>query len=342
MREKCTRILLSAAVACGSALGVGAQSADLEAAVFLSNMPAGLQALQERAVREAMAGDCSALEAVRMSRNRPFEVPEDIAVFDMDGGHRLYLPAERGADAVPVLVYLHGGGWCFGSVNSCADFCVNVVREAGMAVLAVEYPLAPENPYPDALDCCVAAVRSLASQADDFGLDANAISVGGDSAGGNLALATALRLMDAERPDSAGPMVRLKSLVLFYPVVKVWNDGSRSWNRYEVGYGLDGGIMEAFNEAYAGEYDVKDPLISPFCASEELLRQLPPVLIVNAERDILCDQGDEMSRRLSESGVDCRRVVIPGSVHLFITVAGQPTAFRMAVESAAAFLRQEP
>ncbi|MDE5979341.1 MAG: alpha/beta hydrolase, partial [Muribaculaceae bacterium] len=130
----------------------------------------------------------------------------------------------------------------------------------------------------------------------------------------------------------------LKSLLLFYPVTKVWNDGSTSWMEYGDGFGLDGSIMEAFNEAYLAGRDSAHPLISPYCASDAALAQLPPVLMINADHDILRDQGEEMCVRLTGAGTDVTHMVLPGTTHLFITVEGQPAAFSAAVKASAAFL----
>ena len=309
------------------------QSMRQEADEFIAKMPENLQAKQEYAVREAILGNTSLLEEVRASRNAAPILPEGVAAIDIDGKYRLYSPETCSAGPMPVLVYLHGGGWCFGSINSCSSFCAALALEAGMAVLAVEYPLAPEYPYPAALDCCLDALLFICDNADRYRLDTAAVSIGGDSAGGNLAIATALKLIEVPGP------VSLKSLVLFYPVLRAWNDDSPSWKEYSVGYGLDGTIMEAFNRAYVGNRNPETPLISPLCADEASLALLPPTLIINAERDILCAQGEDMFQILKKSGVHVRREVFDGAVHLFITVKGQPTAFSRTIESTAGFLK---
>lgn len=330
-----TKTGIITALCCALHFAAGAQDMALEADSFLAGLPLGLQAAQEHAVRQAMSGDNTLLQGVRAARNNATPLPEGVNAIDIDNKYRLYRPGDTDGTFLPVLIYLHGGGWCFGSINSCSNFCASLALNSGVAVLAADYPLAPENPYPAALDSCVDAVRFTIENADRYDLDSNAISVGGDSAGGNLALATALKL--AQEADS---IHFIKSLVLFYPVVKAWPDGSPSWLEYGTGYGLDSGIMDAFNKAYTGSASPTEALVSPYCADKASLALLPPPLIVNAGRDILCSQGEDMHKRLQEAGVESRREVFEGAVHLFITVPGQPSAFNKAVKLAGEFLRQ--
>ena len=206
-------------------------------------------------------------------------------------------------------------------------------------VLAVDYRLAPEFPYPDGLNDCLAAWEWARQQAREWGSLPSLISIGGDSAGGNLALATVLRL-------SADKQSLPRSIVLFYPVVSAWNDRSDSWRTYQKGAGLDGSLMEAFNAAYCQGIDHtiredahRNPFISPSVAPDSLLRALPRTLLIAAERDILCDQGKTFYNRLKKLNVEIERKEIPGSVHLFITVPGQEGAFRQSIEWARRFLQ---
>lgn len=327
--------------ACADTLSVDTVLAR-EADAFLRSLSEGLQKRQEEAVRRAMAGDDAALEAVRASRNAPPQIPADVVSTDISEIYRLYRPASSGSARLPVLIYLHGGGWCFGSINSCARFCAELSRRAGVAVLAVDYPLAPRYPFPHALDASLEAVGFALANAGTYGFDIGRISLGGDSAGGNLALAAALAIVSGRSAgDARLPADALHSLVLFYPVVKAWNDRSESWKAYGSGYGLDSQIMDAFNEAYAGEADARDPLLSPFCAASGSLAQLPPVMMVSAGRDILRDQAVDMASWLREAGVEVCHSILPSAVHLFITVPGQPRAFEMAVDATSTFLTEK-
>ena len=317
----------------------------IEALRFIENLPAALQDNQNAAIQTAISGDFTALNEVRNSRNRKPDIPSGVIAKDINEKYRLFTPEEPGEYSRRLLIYLHGGGWCFGSINSCTAFCAELVKTSGISVLAVEYPLAPEHPYPASLNACVDALSYAYRHSDEIGIDPKWISIGGDSAGGNLALSTALRMIytqeQTDRMDVTADLPKIHSLVLFYPVVKVWNDNSESWKTFNIGYGLDGEIMETFNEAYVGEADCRLPLISPFNAAEAHLAQLPPSIIINADHDILRDQGKEMFDKMKAAGVKVKREILSGTTHLFITVPGQPTAFRHAVKSAKDFLLEE-
>lgn len=313
-----------------------------EADGFLRLMPSGLQNGQLHAVVSAIAGEPSELERVRNSRNSVSPISENVRTRDFQiegaaGGKislRLYYPKDLDSQDLPLLVYFHGGGWTFGSINSCSRFCDAVASLGNTAVLAVDYSLAPERPFPDGLNDCIAAVDYAFAHSAELGIDPKRISVGGDSSGGNLALAAALT-----RSHSAPP---LRSLVLFYPVVRAESDDSESWHRYGSGYGLDSALMDAFNKAYlCNGVSSDDYRVSPAYASDERLTGLPPVLMIGAERDILTSQGQEFAARLHKLGIDITHIILPGTVHLFITVAGQERAFDKSVELTVSFLNQK-
>lgn len=295
-----------------------------EADSFLRGMPPGLQALQTRAIEEAIEGDVSNLRAVRNARNVKATLPAGVYCDSIGERAVLFRSEAYRNDTVPLLVYLHGGGWTIGSINSCSRYC-GAMAAGGVAVLAVDYRLAPEYPYPHGLNDCRKAVEMAADSLERWGC--RSVAVGGDSSGGNLAIATAMCM----------PAGMLESVVAFYPVTKAYADGSESWNAYGEGYGLDSRIMEAFNRAYGGVSDA--PLVSPAHASDRELQQLPRTLIAGADRDILRDQGREFADRLRRAGVDVDYRLFPGSVHLFITVAGQTAAFDDAVKCSLEFLK---
>ena len=302
----------------------------IEADSFLKHMPEGLQQRQTAAILQAIGGNNNALESVRNARNASPEISPNVNMRMLSPTLRLYEPAgsdEGRQKPLPLLIYLHGGGWTIGSLNSCGHFCDRMAATGRMKVLAADYRLAPEHPFPQGLSDCTAAVAYAREHAEALGIDTTQVSVGGDSSGGNLAIATALA------PECRG---RIAALLLCCRVAKALPGGASSWSGYGDGYGLDADIMEAFNASYlVGGADVRDHRISPGLAPDSLLRQLPPTLLIAAGRDILRDQGKAFARRLPRQ---VRRIEFPGAVHLFITVAGQPTAFGHAVRLATEFI----
>ncbi len=313
-----------------------------EADDFIDDMPEGLQDCQSDAVRHALRGQLSELQDERMRRNKKSVLSDRVERIDFTGdgdargiAMRLYKPKDKENGPLPLLVYFHGGGWALGSIESCARFCDSLASSGKAMVLAVDYSLAPENPYPKGLYDCVGVVKYAMDHAAEWGSDSGLVSLGGDSSGGNLALAAAMRAEEF-LPEE----LKVKSLILFYPVVKAYADNSKSWKTYSRGYGLDSRLMEAFNEAYLSSSNVEAtaPDVSPGDSSDEKLSKMPRVLLISAERDILTGQGKEFIERLQSVGSDADRIEFPGAVHLFITVEGQPTAFGKSVAVAADFL----
>lgn len=300
---------------------------------FLRNMPAGLQRSQASAIMSAIGGDNTALEAVRRSRNAAPEISSNVAVRSISPTLRLYEPVMLPEDGgkLPLLIYFHGGGWTFGSLNSCARFCDAMAATGKMKVLAVDYRLAPEHPFPCGLDDCKDAIKYACSNADTLNIDAASITVGGDSSGGNLAIASALS-------NECRGLV--KSLVVFYPVTKAFADGSASWKKYGNGYALDAELMNLFNKAYIGNSSAGNPLVDVGLNSADVLKiNLPPTLLIAAGRDILCDQGAEFAQKAGGNVVT--RIEFPSAVHLFITVPGQDEAFHRAVALATNFITKK-
>lgn len=290
---------------------------------FLAARNPQVQARQIAAIRKATGGDAQDLVAVRSARNTMALLPEGVEAKMVSPTLRLYRP--RGGRNLPLLIYLHGGGWVIGSIASCSAFC-GAVAAKGVAVLAVDYPLAPEHPYPAAPNAVAAVYREALANATNWGCDPVRISMGGDSSGGNLSLAAAFLLQKEGRVPSA--------LVLYYPVTEARADGMSSWREFATGCGMDAAFMDACNAAYVGRRDYRDPIISPIYATDEQLQRLPPVHILGADRDVLRDQGCRFAQRLKALGHPVRYELPVGTTHLFVTVPGQPTAFKRAVDFA--------
>lgn len=299
---------------------------------FLASLPAGLQHRQAVAIREALSGHPATLQEIRRSRNRRPALPAEVDTFSLAPNLMLFSRHDTSGRHRPVLLYLHGGGWTFGSINSCARFCAAVASAGDCAVAALDYRLAPEHPYPAALDDVHNACELLRRSAEACGLDTAAVYVGGDSAGGNLAIAAAMK-----RRDLAG-------IIPIYPVTLLYAAPSASWADYAAGYGNDAELLLTFYDAYLGAHPglSHDPFVSIGLAPDSLLRRLPRSLFISASRDILYDQTADLVSRLRTLGApEVIHRVYPGSTHLFITVPGQPTAFDRAVKDVVRFMQSK-
>lgn len=228
---------------------------------------------------------------------------------------RVYQPRQFAA-AAPGLVYLHGGGWVVGTLDSYDNLCRELAAAGDCIVVSVDYRLAPEHPYPAAIDDCVAAYAGVVAEAARFGIDPERLAIAGDSAGGNLAAAVCLRARDASTP-----LPRYQ--VLYYPVV----DAAGVWPSYEQnarGYLLTRAAMDWFWNHYAGHVQEPWPQdLAPLRADSHA--NLPPALVVTAGYDPLRDEGEAYAARLDAAGVPTALRQYPGQIHGFVSV-GQDAA----------------
>jgi len=224
---------------------------------------------------------------------------------------RYYRPLQaRPAGIVPRLIYCHGGGWCVGDVESYDVLCRELANGSGCAVLSVDYRLAPEHPFPAAVNDARLAVDWSVDQAALLAIDPQRIALGGDSAGGNLAIVTAIALRDA-----GGVQPRLLALV--YPSTEM--DSVRpSRERYAQGYFLDRETLEWFFSRYLPTGGADDWRASPMRAKS--LAGLPPMLLVTAEFDPLIDDCDAFADRVAREGGEVEQHLVPGMVHGFLTL----------------------
>jgi acetyl esterase len=228
---------------------------------------------------------------------------------------RAYVPRSPGP--LPILVYLHGGGWVVGDLRSHDRFCRRLAAEGDQVVVAVDYPLAPECPYPAGLGVAVDVVRWIRKNAALFHGDADRVAVGGDSAGGNLAAAACLRLRDLGEPL---PVFQL----LIYPALDL-RCLTASYRALGEGYLLTKDSIQWYLGHYGAE--VTDPRASVLLEPE--LRGLPPAIVVTAGFDPLRDDGEQYVVRLREAGVEVTALPFPGQVHGFVNMDGAiPSADR--------------
>jgi acetyl esterase len=224
---------------------------------------------------------------------------------------RIYRPASAAADAkLAALVYAHGGGWVFGNLDSHDVLCAQLALEAGIAVFAIDYRLAPEARFPGAFDDVVAGLKWVAANGPSVGIDPARLAVGGDSAGGNLAAAVSIWAR-----DNGGPKLHLQ--LLAYPVTDAVAR-AESYRRYEDGYGLNAATMEWFFDHYTPDRDARgDWRVSPLRATS--LAGLPPALVVTAGYDPLRDEGRAYAFRLQQEGTLADLVEFGGMLHGFLS-----------------------
>jgi acetyl esterase len=232
----------------------------------------------------------------------------EIADLATDGGVRFTVikptPLRR---PFPAIVFFHGGGFTIGSRATYTGMTRTLALGTNAAVLSVEYRLAPENPFPAAVEDAWAAVQWLVSEADALGLDRDRIAVAGDSAGGNLAAVIARRCRDVG--------LALAAQLLLYPVVDFVNTYP-SQREFAEGYSLDEHEARWFLEQYLGDSDPSHPDISPALVAD--LKGLAPAIVVTAGCDVLRDEAEAYARRLAEAGVRTETRRFPGMPHAFL------------------------
>jgi acetyl esterase len=218
---------------------------------------------------------------------------------------------------LPLLVYLHGGGFVTGSVAVADRACRALAVSAGCVVVSVEYRLAPESPFPGPLDDAVAAVRWAAAECAALGGDVGRLVVAGDSAGGALA-AAAVRVLR----DGGGPTVG-RQLLVYPTLAPVRGRSTLSLDQNGEGYSLTRGALEWFWDHHlARPEDATDPLAAPLLAGDADLVGLPAATVVVAEFDPLRDDGLAYADRLAAAGVDVTVHRVPGTIHGFWWMAG--------------------
>ena len=259
--------------------------------------------------------EVSVLQARRMSATtsrlqndrRPVTSVRDILVPGAAGRlpARVYHPEP--STALPVVVYFHGGGFVIGNIEAADRPCRDLAVAADCVVVSVDYRLAPESPFPAGLDDCVAATRWVLTNAAGIGGDPERVVVFGDSAGGNLAAATALLL----REDSPAPVGQL----LLYPTLAPTAGAPyESLDSLGTGYVMNRAGLEWFWSHYlADPADALNPLAAPLLASD--LAGLPDSTIVVSEFDPLRDEGLAYARRLAAAGVPVTAHLVPGALH---------------------------
>jgi acetyl esterase len=245
---------------------------------------------------------------------------------------RVYTPMKlRQANGLaPCLVFFHGGGWVIGDLDSHDVVCRKLADEGQLIVISVDYRLAPEHKFPAAIDDAIAATKWIAANATSLGIDASRLTVGGDSAGGNLAAVIAISARDGDGPAIAGQ-------VLIYPAID-FAMTHPSHSEPETSILLTHSVIRWFRDHYLNAAaDVHDWRASP--ARAETLVGLPPAYVLTAGADPLRDEGDEYAARLKEAGVTVTHRTFPGQFHGFFTMGKLLQPANIAASEIGAWLR---
>jgi len=224
---------------------------------------------------------------------------------------RIYRPVETDVPSM-ALIYFHGGGWVVGSIDTHDGITRAIARRAGIVVVSVDYRLAPEYPFPAALEDAWTATQWVSRHAEELKLDVDRIGVGGDSSGGNLAAVVARRGRDHAVP--------IALQLLLYPVITNGFD-TPSYSYFSEGYGLTRDGMRWYWDQYLGGADGKNPDVCP--SETDDLRRLPRAIVVTAEADVLRDEAESYAQRMFLSTVETEGYRYDGMVHGFLRMAGK-------------------
>ncbi|KAH6973522.1 Alpha/Beta hydrolase protein [Ilyonectria sp. MPI-CAGE-AT-0026] len=275
------------------------------------------------------------------------------SIEDFDVGRfrvRVYTPTgESDERGWPALVWFHGGGWAVGGLNNGRDLCSWTCEGARCVVISVDYGLAPENPFPIAVEDSIDAVRWVFSAPDELArIDTSRVSIGGTSSGGNLAVVAALAALDPEVPlPSAKPSLPYTtthppaSVLLFIPVIDNTATSEDIWkSSAETAPWLTDKRLEWYRKLYfARDEDRQKWDASPNHAPESLLRRLPKMWIAVAELDLLAPEALAFGEQLRGLGVDAETVVVKGGTHSILSLHGRIDRGRKMIEDAVKHLQ---
>jgi acetyl esterase len=288
---------------------------------------AGMPVAQARAQSRLEAEVASSRPAIPMARTEAIEVPGPAGSIPA----RFYVPHGLPAgSSTPLLVYYHGGGWVIGDLETHDGVCRFLAASGGVAVLSIDYRLAPEHPFPAAVEDAAASFAWATENAERLGVDPGRIAVGGDSAGGNLAAVLSVLARDA---GGAQPAMQL----LIYPVTDSAKD-TPSRRLFANGFLLTRADMDYFEATYLPSgSDIDDPRVSVLRTPE--LGGLPPAYVATAGFDPLRDEGEAYALAMREAGVRVALRRHPGLVHSFANQTAIGRTARGAMLEAAGALR---
>lgn len=305
-------------------------SLNAEIAALLAALPAmpplDYDAIPAGQWRTMLDAPMSTGTPIDMARVQDLEIPLDGRTLSA----RLYVP-EAAAELPPLVVYLHGGGWVLGTLDTHDATCRALARASGAAFLSLAYRLAPENPYPAPLDDVFDAVMWCRSAAERLGIDASRMALAGDSAGANLAAAAAIRLRDAA-------ISGVDAQLLLYPVTDRDLDNASYRANGNGDYFLSTAMMRWFWNCYVGADETATPGLAAVLRHPDLAG-LPAATIITAQYDPLRQEGAAYAARLSAAGTPCTLLEAPGMIHGFISMFEQVPSALPWIDQAGAALR---
>ena len=275
-----------------------------------------------------MGSQMQSLADVACDKIEDFDIPGPVAAIPA----RSYTPVGAGDTVMPGMIFIHGGGFMIGDLDSHDSLCRQLANHANCRVVAIDYRLAPENKFPASVDDSIAASKWICENAASLKSDANRIAIGGDSAGGNLSAVVSNHFTETNGP-------KLAFQLLIYPATNrtVETDSLRDLKE---GVTLDEKILSYFNDGYFGGVgtDPADPRISPAMTASHAA--VPPAHIITAEYDPLRDEGKAYYEILKASGVEASYHCYPGMMHNFVQQTAVVTNARLAVEEIAGIMKE--
>lgn len=243
---------------------------------------------------------------------------------------RIYQPKQQQSDTV--ILFMHGGGWVFGNADTHDGLCRALAAGTGHSLVAVDYRLAPEHPYPAAHDDCRAAFAWLSDSDAGHGLSASQVVLAGDSAGGQLAA------MLAQENTPARGNLPIAAQVLLYPITDL-RMGSESYSRVTQGYPLVADTMRWFVDLYVPEdTDLTAPALSPLLGDVDA--QQAPAIVITVGHDPLADEGIAYAQKLAQAGVTVTHHHLAGYAHGLFSSAGVIAQGEQQVEAVCRFIRE--
>jgi acetyl esterase len=282
-----------------------------------------------------------ARQAVEAAQSAPIPMPDIdeswVTLSSAFGDFAVRIVRPPGSTGLlPVILYLHGGGWILGSWITHDLLTRRLAIGANAAVAFVDYSRAPEAKYPTQLEQCYAAARWITEQGAEGGFDTTRLAVAGDSAGGNMS--TVLALMAKQRDD-----VRFVHQSLYYPMTDANAEDSESLRKFRDGpYGSAEGLLWFWGSYLANDESRTGIFVSPLRATLSDLEGLPPALVIVDENDVLRDQGEAYANKLRDAGVPTTSVRFNGTIHDFMRLNGlrDSESTRAAISLAVAALRR--